>query len=68
MTPTDERPWRVELRALLALAVPVVIDHLGTMSMGLVDTIVVGLESPAQIDDLLARAEQALDHARSQRA
>jgi multidrug resistance protein, MATE family len=31
-----------ELRALLALAVPVVIDHVGTMSMGMVDTILVG--------------------------
>lgn len=35
-------PWRIELRALLGLAIPVVIDHVGTMSMGMVDTIVVG--------------------------
>ena len=33
--------------------------------LGTVDAIVVGLESPAQIDDLLARAEKALDHART---
>ncbi|RUL88736.1 aldo/keto reductase [Tautonia sociabilis] len=37
-------------------------------SLGFVDAIVVGLESPAQIDDLLARAETALDFARTQRA
>ena len=36
--------------------------------LGTVDAIVVGLESVEQIDDLLTRAQSALDHARSQRA
>ena len=36
--------------------------------LGFVDAIVVGLESVDQVDDLLARAESALEHARSQRA
>jgi aryl-alcohol dehydrogenase-like predicted oxidoreductase len=37
-------------------------------SLGFVDCIVVGLESPEQIDDLLARSESALDFARTRRA
>lgn len=36
--------------------------------LGFVDCIVVGLESPEQVDDLLARSESALDFARTQRA
>jgi hypothetical protein len=36
--------------------------------LGIVDAIVVGLESTEQVDDLLTRAQRALDFARSERA
>jgi MATE family multidrug resistance protein len=41
--------WRVELRALVALAVPVVLSELGWMAQGVVDTIMVGRLGPAAI-------------------
>ncbi len=37
-------------------------------SLGIVDAIVVGLESIEQVDDLLPRAQRALDFVRSERA
>ncbi|MGB0063774.1 MAG: MATE family efflux transporter [Terracidiphilus sp.] len=41
--------WRRELRAMVALAVPVVLSELGWMAMGVVDTIMVGRLGPAAI-------------------
>ena len=41
--------FRIELRALLALAIPVVLSELGWMGMSVVDTIMVGRLSPAAI-------------------
>jgi MATE family multidrug resistance protein len=41
--------FRSELRALLLLAVPVVLSELGWMAMSIVDTIMVGRLSPAAI-------------------
>jgi multidrug resistance protein, MATE family len=41
--------WRAELRALVTLAIPVVLSELGWMAQGLVDTIMVGLLGPAAI-------------------
>src|SRR6516165_11418444 len=41
--------WRRELRAMLALAVPVVLSELGWMAQGVVDTIMVGKLGPAAI-------------------
>src|ERR1700677_4607599 len=41
--------WRVELRALVTLAVPVVLSELGWMAQGVVDTIMVGRLGPAAI-------------------
>src|SRR4051794_1298458 len=41
--------WRRELRALLVLAVPVVLSELGWMAQGIVDTIMVGNLGPAAI-------------------
>ena len=41
--------WRRELRAMIALAVPVVLSELGWMAMGVVDTIMVGRLGPAAI-------------------
>jgi MATE family, multidrug efflux pump len=41
--------WRRELRALLSLAVPVVLSELGWMAQGVVDTIMVGNLGPAAI-------------------
>jgi multidrug resistance protein, MATE family len=49
---TEESPaarFRSELRALLLLAVPVVLSELGWMSMAIVDTIMVGRLSPEAI-------------------
>ena len=47
---TSPRPnWRRELRALTALAVPVVFSELGWMAQGVVDTIMVGKLGPAAI-------------------
>lgn len=41
--------WRGELRALIALAIPVVLSELGWMAQGVVDTIMVGSLGPAAI-------------------
>ncbi len=41
--------WRRELRAMISLAVPVVLSELGWMAMGVVDTIMVGRLGPAAI-------------------
>jgi MATE family multidrug resistance protein len=41
--------WRRELRAMVALAVPVVLSELGWMAQGVVDTIMVGKLGPAAI-------------------
>lgn len=41
--------WRRELRALVVLAVPVVLSELGWMAQGVVDTIMVGRLGPASI-------------------
>ena len=41
--------WRRELRAMLSLAVPVVLSELGWMAQGVVDTIMVGKLGPAAI-------------------
>src|ERR1035438_1984492 len=44
-----EHVWRGELRALVALAVPVVLSELGWMAQAIVDTIMVGRLGPAAI-------------------
>ncbi|MGO9339424.1 MAG: MATE family efflux transporter [Terracidiphilus sp.] len=41
--------WRFELRALVILAIPVVLSELGWMAQGVVDTIMVGRLGPAAI-------------------
>lgn len=41
--------WKAELRALVVLAVPVVLSELGWMAQGVVDTIMVGRLGPAAI-------------------
>jgi MATE family multidrug resistance protein len=41
--------WRRELRAMVALAVPVVLSELGWMAQGVVDTIMVGKLGPVAI-------------------
>ena len=41
--------WRWELRAMVVLALPVVLSELGWMLMGVVDTIMVGRLGPAAI-------------------
>lgn len=41
--------WRRELRAMVALAVPVVLSELGWMAQGVVDTIMVGRLGPVAI-------------------
>ena len=41
--------WKPELRAMIALAVPVVLSELGWMAQGVVDTIMVGRLGPAAI-------------------
>jgi len=41
--------WRPELRAMVTLAVPVVLSELGWMAQGIVDTIMVGRLGPAAI-------------------
>jgi MATE family multidrug resistance protein len=48
MTPSRAN-WRRELRAMIALAVPVVFSELGWMAQGVVDTIMVGKLGPAAI-------------------
>lgn len=46
----NPRPnFRAELRALLALAIPVVLSEIGWMTMGLVDIVMVGRLGPAAI-------------------
>jgi len=42
-------PWAAELRALVALALPVVLSELGWMAQGVVDTIMVGKLGPVAI-------------------
>ena len=49
MSPSPFLPTRTELRALLALAVPVVVVQVGMMFMGVVDTLMVGHLSPAAL-------------------
>ncbi|KAA6464608.1 MATE family efflux transporter [Acidobacteria bacterium AB60] len=46
---TTTAEWRGELRAMVALAVPVVLSELGWMAQGVVDTIMVGKLGPAAI-------------------
>src|SRR5271166_4668108 len=47
---TQSKPeWRSELRALVILAIPVVLSELGWMAQGIVDTIMVGRLGPAAI-------------------
>jgi multidrug resistance protein, MATE family len=41
--------WRAELRALITLAIPVVLSELGWMAQGVVDTVMVGRLGPAAI-------------------
>ena len=41
--------WRGELRAMISLAVPVVLSEMGWMAQGIVDTIMVGRLGPAAI-------------------
>jgi MATE family multidrug resistance protein len=41
--------WRRELRAMVALAIPVVLSEMGWMAQGIVDTIMVGRLGPAAI-------------------
>ncbi|HEY1650096.1 MAG TPA: MATE family efflux transporter [Terracidiphilus sp.] len=47
--PAERPAWVRELRALVALAVPVVLSELGWMAQGIVDTIMVGRLGPAAI-------------------
>lgn len=46
---SSKAEWRGELRALVTLAVPVVLSELGWMVQGVVDTIMVGRLGPAAI-------------------
>jgi len=49
-SPIGTQPaWRRELRAMVTLAVPVVLSELGWMAQGVVDTIMVGRLGPAAI-------------------
>jgi MATE family, multidrug efflux pump len=48
-SPAARPAWIRELRALVALAVPVVLSELGWMAQGVVDTIMVGRLGPAAI-------------------
>jgi MATE family multidrug resistance protein len=45
----EQGKWGPELRAMVALAVPVVLSELGWMAQGIVDTIMVGKLGPAAI-------------------
>ena len=49
MMRTSEPEWKAELRAMVVLAVPVVLSELGWMAQGVVDTIMVGKLGPAAI-------------------
>ncbi len=46
---SGQAEWRRELRAMAALAIPVVLSELGWMAQGVVDTIMVGKLGPAAI-------------------
>ena len=46
---TSQSEWKSELRAMVTLAVPVVLSELGWMAQGVVDTIMVGKLGPAAI-------------------
>jgi len=46
---SEQAKWRQELRAMIALAVPVVLSELGWMLQGVVDTIMVGRLGPVAI-------------------
>ncbi|HUX44439.1 MAG TPA: MATE family efflux transporter [Terracidiphilus sp.] len=48
MLPAEPK-WKPELRAMVALAVPVVLSELGWMAQGVVDTIMVGRLGPVAI-------------------
>ena len=45
----SQAKWKPELRAMITLAVPVVLSELGWMAQGVVDTIMVGRLGPAAI-------------------
>jgi len=45
----DQAKWKPELRAMIVLAVPVVLSELGWMAQGVVDNIMVGRLGPAAI-------------------
>ncbi|HEV2214343.1 MAG TPA: MATE family efflux transporter, partial [Terracidiphilus sp.] len=45
----SEPRWKPELRALIALALPVVLSELGWVAQGVVDTIMVGRLGPVAI-------------------
>src|ERR1039458_2569338 len=45
----NQSNWKRELRAMIRLAVPVVLSELGWMAQGVVDTIMVGKLGPAAI-------------------
>src|SRR5665213_2094507 len=45
----DQASWKRELRAMIVLAVPVVLSELGWMAQGIVDTIMVGKLGPSAI-------------------
>src|ERR1017187_328757 len=45
----SQAKWKPELRAMITLAVPVVLSELGWMAQGVVDTIMVGSLGPAAI-------------------
>src|SRR5271167_4702389 len=45
----SNQQWRAELRALITLAIPVVLSELGWMAQSVVDTIMVGRLGPAAI-------------------
>jgi len=47
--PPQQPKWKPELRAMVALAVPVVLSELGWMAQGVVDTIMVGRLGPVAI-------------------
>jgi MATE family multidrug resistance protein len=48
-TPGSSAAWGRELRAMVSLALPVVLSELGWMTQGIVDTIMVGRLGPAAI-------------------
>ena len=45
----EHKPTRADFRALLRLAAPLVLIQVGTMFMGVVDTVMVGQVSPAAL-------------------